>query len=302
MVSSLVIVSIVMMLLGYWIPAIVLFVIAVLVNWCTESFALGFGWNQENNKGQATLRVLTYNLNRAYSTSVNNGTDEEVLKLINEQEADLVLLQEFNPTLYRKIDEGIKANYPYSTLDEEGNRFKSVYSRYPIRDYQQLKRDEETLPICVMRIDVNGRTCSIATCHLMSNNFSPVYREIKDKRINLGKGIKETFSSIRQGCQIRQKQVEKLLEHLKGTDVPTLVCGDINDVAYSTTMRRFTKAGYKDSWWKRGFGFGFTYWGMKMRFRLDHILYSGSIKPVCVRVIQSKVSDHRPLVATFNFG
>ena len=302
LVAFLVVTTLIMLVVGYWIPAVILLAIAALINWRTEAFALNFRSSQNNETDKETLKVLTYNLNRAYSTSVNYGSEQDVLKLIKKQEADIVLLQEFNPTLYSELNEGLKISYQYGTSDDEGNSFKSVFSRYPIADYQQLDANGETLPICVMNVVVNGRKCCVATCHLMSNNFSVVYREIKNQGINLMDGVKKTIDVIRQGCKTRQKQTEILLEYLKGTEAPILICGDLNDVAQSNTMIRFAKAGYSDVWWKKGLGFGFTYWGMKMRFRLDHILYNERLKPIWIHVIHSNLSDHRPLVATFNIG
>lgn len=301
LVAGLVLATIILLLLGCWIPALIMLLIAALINWRTNVFAFNCCSSQKQGGSQEALRVLTYNLNRAYSTSVNRGNEEDVLKLIMEQDADMVLLQEFNPTLYSEINEGLTREYPYGTLDEEGNRFKSVFSKYPIMDFQQLDANGEILPICVMNVNVNGRKCCVATCHLMSNNFSVVYREIKSQSINLIAGVKKTIDAIHQGCRIRLKQAEVLLELLKGTETPILICGDFNDVCGSDVLNSFKQKGFADAWWKRGFGFGFTYCGMKMTFRLDHILYRGNIKPVHARVIQSKVSDHRPLVATFIF-
>lgn len=299
LVAFLIVTTLIFLVVGYWIPAVILLVIAALINWRTEAFALNFRSSQDSVKGKVALKLLTYNLNRAYSSSVNNGSEQDVINIIKEQEADIVLLQEFNPTLYSEINEGLKKSYPHGTLNDEGNRFKSVFSRYPISDYQQLTSNGETQPICVMRVEVNGRTCYVVTCHLMSNNFSVVCREIKGQGLSMIAGIKKINNSIRQGYAIRRQQTDFLLDYLKEIDDPVLICGDFNDIAKSVTLQKFGKDGFSDAWWNRGFGFGFTYWGMKMRFRLDHILYNERLTPCRIRVIHSNLSDHRPLVASF---
>lgn len=302
LVASLVVATLISLLLGYWIAGVVLLTTAILINWRTEAFALNFRSSQRHGKGNDTFKVLTYNLNRASSTSVNSGTEQDVLDVILTADADIVLLQEFNPTLYGEINSGLKNEYPYGSEGGDGNRFKSVFSRYPITDYLQLTDETEILPICSMLVDVKGKLCRIVTCHLKSNDFSVVYREMKSQGRGLFSGIRKANLSIRNGYRTRQKQVDVLLQHLKGKDGPTFICGDFNDVSQSITLRKFSKEGFKDAWWNNGMGFGFTYWGMKMRFRLDHIIYNGCIKPVQVRVIQSKVSDHRLLVAAFSIG
>lgn len=55
----------------------------------------------------------------------------------------------------------------------------------------------------------------------------------------------------------------------------------------------------KDAWWERGNGFGWTYFGWHLRLRLDHILYSNELELVDVKVVDSDISDHKPLMAKF---
>lgn len=55
----------------------------------------------------------------------------------------------------------------------------------------------------------------------------------------------------------------------------------------------------KDAWSEGGRGLGWTYFGWHLRLRLDHILYSNELELVDVKVVDSDLSDHKPLMARF---
>lgn len=274
---------------------------AVIVNYKTESFALNLRKIIRNKEEQRSFKILTYNLNRAYSTSVNKGSEQEALDVIKAQNADIVLLQEFNPYLYKTISNGLTLLYPYGSQDAEGSRFKSVFSRYPIDEFEQLTTGTEVHPICSMRVLIDGTKCRIVNCHLMSNNFSIVYRDYLKGNGRLLTGLRKAFELVKQGYEKRREQAELLIEHLQKYEDPVLICGDFNEVGGTDTLKRFKRKGLVDTWWKIGCGFGFTYKGLNMRFRLDHLLYSKTLlKPIDVRVIDTNVSDHLPLLASFS--
>ena len=292
--------AVIVLALGHWVISFVLMGIAMAVNWQMEAFPFSFNIKSDRDANKSNIKILTCNLNRAYTTSVNNGTEQEVADFIRKQEADVVLLQEFNPLIYKQIDDILRNSYPYGIDDDEGNRFKSVYSRYVIKEYKQLTTEKEVLPVCSMEVCVNGVNILVFNCHLKSNEFSTVYRAVKNSHKNLLSGVPKSISSIMRGYKTRQYQTRMILNEIVNSEQPVFLCGDLNDVCGSRVLRSFKKAGFKAAWWQLGNGLGFTYWGMNMRFRLDHILYRGkSISPNSIKVLNSNFSDHRPMVATF---
>ncbi len=300
LVASFLIAAIIVLLFGNLTVSALLIGAAIIVNYKTESFALNFRSKQRNNEGQS-FKILTYNLNRAYSTSVNKGTEQKVLDVIKAQNADIVLLQEFNPYLYKTISDGLTLLYPYGSQDAEGSRFKSVFSRYPIDEYEQLTTGTEVHPICSMRVLIGGIKYRIVNCHLMSNNFSIVYRDYLKGNGRMLTGLRKAFELVKQGYKKRQEQAEMLIGYLQKYEEPVLICGDFNEVGGAKTLNLFRKKGLVDTWWKIGHGFGFTYKGLNMRFRLDHILYGKTqLKPIDIRVIDANASDHLPLLASFS--
>lgn len=313
-------VAVILMVMGLWQWALLLLFIAFGLNWLSETFALHIAGKSESEP--VDVRVLTYNVNRAHEISVNKGSTEELISFIERQKADIVLLQEYNVELYPEVREKLIVHYPFELGTEKGSRFKSVFSKYPIEEYEQLSIDaddnryellrhawycksrdgkREVLPVCSMVVRVGDKRFRMVNCHLMSNNYSVVIRNTRRKGKSLLKAILPVMKRLDYGYAARKMQAEIVCQHLeKCTEESMIVCGDFNDICGSSTLKPFRRMGLKNAWWKGGFGFGFTFHGMKMRLRLDHILYSdSSLGLKRVFIPHSSCSDHYPLVADF---
>ena len=82
---------------------------------------------------------------------------------------------------------------------------------------------------------------------------------------------------------------------------PVVVCGDLNDVAWSRTTRLFQKAsGLVDPRKGRGMFSTFHARFPGVRFPLDHILHSTEFRLVKMRRLPYVGSDHFPVVATLS--
>lgn len=307
--------------LGQWQWGIIFLLSTVILNWLTETFPVHIPGDRV--RGTEDIRILTYNVNRAHKISVNKGTTQGFIRFILRQEADIVLLQEYNVGLYPEVRERLIREYPYEVGTDEGDKFKSVFSKYPIEDYEQLSvvadapeytllqhgwycksrsGRNEVLPVCSMVVRIGEERLRIVNCHLMSNNYSVVIRNTRKKGKSLLRAVFPVMAKMDYGYAARKLQAEIVCQHLVSCkEDRVIVCGDFNDISGSTTLRSFMRLGLKSAWWKRGFGYGFTFHGMKMRLRLDHVLYSDRalrLQRVCVP--HSECSDHDPVVCDFN--
>ena len=101
-----------------------------------------------------------------------------------------------------------------------------------------------------------------------------------------------------------ERDAELLLvgKRVCGATQPVVVCGDLNDVAWSRTTRLFQKAsGLVDPRKGRGMFSTFHARFPGFRFPLDHILHSTDFRLVGMRVLPSVGSDHFPVIATLSF-
>jgi endonuclease/exonuclease/phosphatase (EEP) superfamily protein YafD len=95
-----------------------------------------------------------------------------------------------------------------------------------------------------------------------------------------------------------ERDVELILvgNEVRSTQRPSIVLGDLNDVAWSPTTSRFTQvSGLLDP--RRGRGFFNTYPSHMpgLRYPLDHLFHSAHFSLGEMRVLPSFGSDHLPL-------
>lgn len=82
---------------------------------------------------------------------------------------------------------------------------------------------------------------------------------------------------------------------------PMIICGDFNDVPESYAYRLLKGNDLKDAYVETGFGPMITYNAHAFWFHLDQIFYRGALRPLSVRKGKTKLSDHYPLFAEFEF-
>lgn len=314
----LLIISIFLMLMDHFFMAMIVLLFLFGINGLTETFPIHI--NIYRLKRKDSIRILSYNINRAYSESQNKGSTSELIDFIEKQEADIVLLQEYNSLLYPEIAESLIKKLPYTIIiDSHDNRFKSVFSKYPIEESEQLcvgSEDsrfslfrhewysgkkvggKEMMPISSLVIKVGEKILRLVNCHLMSNNFSVVYRNASHNLIDFIRLVPSIMKRVDFGYSVRKLQTEVLVSYLSNKQEKRIVvCGDFNDVCGSSTINLLNRMGLSDCWWKKGCGFGFTFHGMWMWLRLDHILFSPqTIQINNVKVPHSNFSDHYPII------
>ena len=89
-----------------------------------------------------------------------------------------------------------------------------------------------------------------------------------------------------------------IIERSKRSKLPILAGGDFNAEPGSEVHKRVLAAGLRDSWLECGSGDGFTYPADKPIKRIDYLFLTGSLKCSSARVIDTRISDHRPLLVT----
>lgn len=90
----------------------------------------------------------------------------------------------------------------------------------------------------------------------------------------------------------------KLIQARLSAGAVAMVGGDFNAEPGSRVLERLRTAGLRDAWAECGSGDGFTYPAAQPTKRIDYLFLTGSLTCTTARVIDTTISDHRPLLVT----
>ena len=76
--------------------------------------------------------------------------------------------------------------------------------------------------------------------------------------------------------------------------------GDFNSEPDSAVVRRIRDAGLRDAWTECGQGDGLTYPADAPAKRIDYVFLTGTLRCTAAEVIDTRISDHRPLLVTLD--
>lgn len=275
-------------------------------------------------------RIMTYNINANDTVSFTQKNHDCILTEIFCQKPDIICFQELSNENLKKIKPQLDSIYgPCPELDGrdvEVHRYK-FYSHFTMRNFKRYHCEGviDTLgldsiemevyhhmrlqmPIMSAEFEVQpGKWVTVFSGHLRSSAYSTARRSMS-KDSHWWDGIPLYYRNYEVGKRIRDYQarnVRRFIDEARAEGKTVIVAGDLNDWCGSTTLNTLMGEGdnaLKDAWWEGGNGFGFTYKGWHLRLRLDHILYSEGLELQDVKVIDSDLSDHRPLIATFRIS
>lgn len=232
-----------------------------------------------NNLAKGDLSVMCYNVK--CSDSLYKENQIEIAKQILRESPDIVFLCEFHRSKSRKLDSIMRQSGGY----KQYYRSKSnciFYSKYEIDSI----------------VGINTNTSSGVRSH---NNRIRILHP-KGMVTIVGCHLSSSRKDIIGGIRNRALEADSIHNSLTDEKNPIIVMGDLNDVSGSYTISRIKELGLSDAWWEGGYGYGATFHNSWVRLRLDHILYDKSkLKLSKIKVLDSNLSDHNALIASFSF-
>lgn len=219
-----------------------------------------------------------------------------ILGFINEKNPDILCIQEFSSS----ADIDLKI-YRHKYILMEGNKIKTgqaIFSKFPIISQGNIVFPNSNNNVIYADIKKGKDIIRVYNMHLQSIKITPDVNEISENIDVINKDKSQMLLiRISKAFKQQQQQAEIFKEHKKKCEYPVIICGDMNNSAFSYVYRNI-KGTLKDSFEEAGSGFGETY---KFKYYPTRIDYIFADEKMSVKKFESfsnfENSDHYPIMA-----
>ena len=287
-----------------WIPLVV--ILPALLY--TELF-FKIGNDESPNKEGIKLSIESYNVgtfNSSKEKLTRNECRDKVKSHIKEDIPDIICFQEFFADTYLQADTTLsiyKYRYYHLFKTKSGKLFGNLtLSKFPIVNKGTISFKKSTNLSIYTDINHYDRVIRIYNNHLESYNVSftglvkKLSRNSGIKSDELKNDIKVVHEKMLGTFIRRSDQVNKILDNIKSSSFPAIICGDFNDTPVSYTYHKLSQ-NRKDSFKESGKGFGGTFTHLWPVLRIDYILYPKEFSSTTHKTQKIKLSDHYPIKA-----
>jgi len=239
------------------------------------------------SKEIANLKIISFNI-KGGKLEIEN-----IQEYINQQNADIVLLQE---------DGGHE--YQFKNLKKDHSApIVSTYSKYKTIAYKELfagmYNEEFNAFSQYSDIEIKGKTYRIINTYLQPFKFDKSMVRLNGNSEEDEQKVKDIVKRLIPTFKMHQEQVDIIRKSIDESPYPVILAGDLNSVPNSFEYYHLGKD-LKDAFFEVGKGSGTSFHDYKFPIRIDFIFTSPSVKPVTYQVDRSvKLSDHFPVLATF---
>ncbi|WP_299700085.1 endonuclease/exonuclease/phosphatase family protein [uncultured Pontibacter sp.] len=206
---------------------------------------------------------------------MKNKQVADFLKIVYDADPDIVLVMVTNSWWIERLSPLHKI-YPHKVVYPLDNTYgMALYSKLPLHNSQVKFLKHEQVPSIHTEVNISGKASFVL--HAMH----PVPPKPSKHPDNIGE---EEVELLKVGVMVKQRQL------------PTVVAGDFNDVAWSNTSRLFgTDSKLGDIRIGRGLYNSFDATSYIMRWPLDHIYVSDEFKVLNLQKLPKFGSDHFPI-------
>lgn len=286
-------------------------IVVILLGGTLHFRTFSFG-SETVKKSGTTLKIMSYNVQLfgLYSTISNRNQDTKnaVFDFLRTEQPEVVCFQEFYKKKKRdfitkdSIIQILGTKYHHEKFAKQfGNRQSfgvALFSKFPIINKGDIdfEKQDKSFNYCIYAdIVKNKDTFRIYNIHLQSIRFGEdeyalfseenlTNTENKDKFLGLLRKVLHSYP-------IRAKQAKKVVDHIKDSPYPVIVCGDFNDTPMSYVYNQFN-AVLNDAFRESSFGIGSTYAGKIPIGRIDYIFHSKELKATNFSIQEAALSDH----------
>ncbi|MVX34484.1 endonuclease/exonuclease/phosphatase family protein [Myroides sp. LoEW2-1] len=242
--------------------------------------------------GDGDFTLMSYNVRlfNLFKWIESDSIPENIKEFIDLHDPDVLCLQEFSKNTSLKFNQ-----YPYRYIVSHGNKIKTgqaIFSKYRIIDKGEIRLPNNSNNNVVFAdILVKNDTVRVYSIHLQSFSIKPDIHEMMDE-----KSSKRNLDRMSKAFAEQQLQSELVRSHMNDANHPKIICGDMNNSAYSYVYRN-VKGDLKDAFIEAGHGFGKTFDFDYFPMRIDYVFVDNRIEVKEFKTYSEFYnSDHFPLV------
>jgi endonuclease/exonuclease/phosphatase (EEP) superfamily protein YafD len=225
--------------------------------------------------GQPTFRLLITNV------LMENTDHDSILRVIRDADPDVVLAVETDETWARAL-QPLRETYPHGVDQPQDNWYGlMLFSRLELVDCKVEFLVQDDIPSVFTQVVVPGAP------NIYLRGIHPRPPE----------PIRDQDSTPRDAELVI---VGKLIQ--EAPDEPTVVAGDLNDVAWSQSSQLFARlASLLDPRRGRGFYNSYNAKNPFLRYPLDHVFHSHHFRLVALERLPKIGSDHYPMLVELSY-
>lgn len=223
------------------------------------------------------------------------NVSDSIIDFIHKENPDIICFQEFD---YRKIRSTYFEEYPFRFVDFEFGAdrervISAIYSKYKIINKGIIEFPKSSNSAIFVDVVIRTDTLRMYNLHLQSLRVRPA--SIKSESSD------RLFSRLRKSFKKQLEQSQIVRQHMNESPYRNIIGGDFNNTQFSNPY--FTlKGDLKDSFLKKGNGYGSTIDFWRFPFRIDFILVDPSFEVLSHKNYNIDLSDHEPIMASIKIG
>ena len=242
----------------------------------------------------APLTLISYNVrqfDRFGWLGKKGEIAAKIMDFVKDKDPTVLCFQEY----YYSPDVDF-SNFKYKYIDFNNNTNEvgqAIYSQFPIIHQGTLQFENTANNVIFADLKQEKDTIRLYNVHLQSHKINTNPKELqKEVSEKLLRRVSGSFAK-------QQRQVEKVIAHMKNSPYRNIVVGDFNNTAYSYIYKEFINAGLQDAFKMAGSGFGKTYDFRFFPTRIDYMFADHTMEVEYFENYSFPLSDHYPIFAGF---
>lgn len=238
--------------------------------------------------------VMSYNVRlfNLYDWLPDDQIPQKIAAFTKENNPDILCFQEFS-----KKGEQYYDQYKYKFIFyKQGVAPQAIYSKFRIINSGDIGFPNTGNNVIFADIKKGKDTLRVYSMHLQSIKISPDIHEKIDEEKS-----KVIFKRLSKAFKQQQLQAEMVQKHKSECHYPMIICGDLNNSAFSYVYRS-VKGNMKDAFEEAGNGFGKSYDYNYYPARIDYIFADKTLTVKEFKTFDRFVnSDHFPVMTRLIF-